>query len=114
MLAVSREREAVGPDKVVAPEQAVVPEADPIRARELARGHLELYLVLLNYVNNWKRLGFTDADVAGDRLVDALVAWGDEDAISARVQEHLDAGAGHVCLQVREQWRRLAGALIGT
>ncbi len=43
-----------------------------------------------------------------------LVAWGDEDAISARVPEHLDAGADHVCLQVREQWRRLAGALIGT
>lgn len=58
---------------------------------------------------------------SGDRLVDALVAWGDEDAISARVQEHVDAGTDHVCLQVihdedglpREQWRRLASALIG-
>jgi probable F420-dependent oxidoreductase len=80
--------------------------------------------VLPNYVNNWKRLGFTDADVAdggSDRLVDALVAWGAEEAISARVQEHVDAGADHVCLQVihdedglpEEQWRRLAGALIG-
>jgi probable F420-dependent oxidoreductase len=117
-------REAVGPGKTVAPEQAVVLETDPNRARELARGHLELYLTLPNYVNNWKRLGLTDDDLldgGSDRLVDALVAWGDEDAIAARVQEHVDAGADHVCLQVIhdedglpvEQWRRLAAALIG-
>ncbi len=120
-----RAREAVGPGKIVAPEQAVVLETDPVRARALARGHLELYLGLPNYVNNWKRLGFTDDDTAdggSDRLVDGLVAWGDEEAIAARVQDHVDAGADHVCLQVIhdedglpvQQWRRLADALIGT
>ena len=56
-----------------------------------------------NYSNNWKRQGFTDDDLAdggSDRLVDALVAWGDEATIAARVQEHRDAGADHVCIQV--------------
>ena len=61
-----------------------------------------LYLALPNYVNNWQRLGFADEtrDGGSDRLVDALVAWGDEDAIAARVPEHLEAGADHVCMQV--------------
>src|SRR3954462_5283161 len=61
------------------------------------------YLGLRNYVNNWKRQGFTDDDIAdggSDRLVDALVVWGDEATIAARVQEHRDAGADHVCIQV--------------
>jgi probable F420-dependent oxidoreductase len=85
-----------------------------------------VYFGLPNYVNNWKRYGFTDADITGggsDRLVDTLVAWGDEDAIAARVRQHRDAGADHVCVQVlteregtesfpREQWRRLAPALL--
>jgi probable F420-dependent oxidoreductase len=112
-------RETVDPGKVVAPEQTVVLETDPGRARALARGFLELYLVLPNYANTWRRLGFTDDDVrdgGSDRLVDALVAWGDEEAVAVRVQEHLDAGADHVCLQVIhdsdgppvEHWRRLA------
>lgn len=116
-------REAVGAGKLVAPEQAVVLEADPDRARALARGHLEMYLRLPNYSNNWKRLGYTDDDLrdgGSDRLVDGLVAWGDDDAIVARVREHLDAGADHVCLQFIhdvdglpvEQWRRMADALI--
>jgi probable F420-dependent oxidoreductase len=116
-------REAIGEDKLLAPEQAVVLESDPVRARELARGHLELYLVLPNYTNNWLRHGFTEDDLRDggtDRLVDALVAWGDEDAIHARVREHHDAGADHVCLQVihggdgppLQEWRRLAGALV--
>ena len=68
--------------------------------------HLEMYLGLPNYTNNWKRIGFTDDDLAdggSDRLVDALVAWGDEDAIVARVQAHRDAGADHVCIQALEQ-----------
>jgi probable F420-dependent oxidoreductase len=116
-------REVVGPDKHVAPEQAVVLEADPQRARALARGHLEFYLGLPNYTNNWKRLGFGDDDLrdgGSDRLVDALVAWGDDATIAARVREHLDAGADHVCLQFIhdvdglpvEQWRRMADVLI--
>src|SRR5262249_56040000 len=84
----------------------------------IARTHMAMYLGLPNYVNNLLRLGFTDADVAAggsDRLVDAIVAWGDPDAIVRRVREHHDAGADHVCLQVLtsdpralpvEEWRR--------
>jgi probable F420-dependent oxidoreductase len=115
-------REILGDGPVLAPEQAVVLETDPARARELARGHLERYLEMPNYTNNWRRLGYTDEDVAApgsDRLVDGLVAWGDEAAIAARVAEHRDAGADHVCIQVIHggeglplaEWRRLAGAL---
>ena len=118
-------REALGPAGLVAPEQAVVLETDAASARAIAREHLAGYLGLPNYSNNWKRIGVTDEDIAdggSDRLVDALVAWGDEDAILARVQEHRDAGADHVCVQVltgdlmapsREEWRRLAPALLG-
>jgi probable F420-dependent oxidoreductase len=80
-------------------------------------------MVAPNYVNNWRRLGMGDEDLldgGSDRLVDALVAWGDESAIAARVQEHRDAGADHVCVQVltdqpaelpRREWRALAPAL---
>jgi probable F420-dependent oxidoreductase len=116
-------RQGVGPDRLVASEQGVVLDTDPERARATARQHLAGYLGLPNYVNNWKRLGYTDDDVAGggsDRLVDALVVWGDEATIATRVQEHRDAGADHVCVQVliddlrgfpRDQWRALAPAL---
>jgi hypothetical protein len=57
---------------------------------------------LPNYVNNWRRLGFGDADFAGggsDKFLDAIVAWGDESAIRKRIQAHWDAGADHVCIQ---------------
>ena len=67
------------------------------------RGHFTIYLTLPNYLNNLRRLGFTDDDFAdggSDRLVDGIVAWGDEAAIARRVQEHFDAGADHVCIQV--------------
>lgn len=113
-------RAAVGPDRLVAPEQGVVLETDPSRAREVARAHLAIYLTLPNYTNNWLRIGFTEEDLAGggsDRLVDALVVWGDESTIRARIDEHRDAGADHVCVQVLiddptihplDQWRRLA------
>jgi len=117
-------REILGPDRLLAPEQGVVFETDPDKARQIARNNMAMYFNLPNYVNNWKRYGFTDEDVAApgsDRLVDAMVAWGDEDAISERVRQHTDAGADHVCIQVmfdregmelpREQWRRLAPAL---
>ena len=108
---------------LVASEQGVVLETDPAKARGIARQHLATYLGLPNYANNWKRQGFTDDDVAGggsDRLVDELVAWGDEEAIATRVRDQRDAGADHVCIQVLtedprefplEQWRRLAPAL---
>jgi probable F420-dependent oxidoreductase len=116
-------REAVGPDALVATEQGVVLETDPERARSIARTNIAGYFGLPNYTNNWKRLGFSDDDIAGggsDRLVDALVAWGNEAAIAARVQEHRDAGASHVCIQVLtdspatlpiEHWRILAPVL---
>ena len=117
-------RQGIG-NGLVASEQGVVLETDPTRAREIARMHLKTYLGLPNYANNWKRQGFTDADIAdggSDRLVDALVAWGDEAAIAARVQEHRAAGADHVCVQVltsdprafpAAEWRALAPALVG-
>jgi probable F420-dependent oxidoreductase len=116
-------RSVVGDDRVVAPEVSVVLETDPERARAAARGFMELYLTLPNYTNNLLRHGFDESDLAdggSDRLVDAIVAWGDEEAIAARVREHLDAGADHVCIQVvggdrttlrLDEWRRLAPAL---
>jgi probable F420-dependent oxidoreductase len=115
-------REIVGPDSLIATEQAVVLESDPATGRAIARNHLAMYLPLPNYNNNLRRLGFGDADFASpgsDRLVDALVAWGDVDAIKTRVTAHRDAGADHVCIQVlradyefpRAEWRELAPAL---
>jgi probable F420-dependent oxidoreductase len=118
-------RAGIGPDGLVASEVGVVLETDPAKAREIARLHLQTYLALPNYANNWKRHGFTDDDIANggsDRLVDALIGWGDEAAIAARVQQHRDAGADHVCVQVLtsdpgalpvDEWRTLAPVLLG-
>jgi probable F420-dependent oxidoreductase len=95
-------REALGPGKLLIPEQAVVLETDPTVARRVARAHMELYLQLPNYVNNLRHLGYGDDDLSAggsDRLVDAIVAWGDESAIATRVAEHLSGGADHVVLQ---------------
>ena len=117
-------RVGIGPDKLVASEQGVVLETDPTKARDIARVHLQTYPGLPNYTNNWKRQGFTDDDLTdggSDRLVDALVVWGDDTTIAARVQAHRDAGADHVCIQVLtdqprafagEQLRALAPALV--
>jgi probable F420-dependent oxidoreductase len=118
-------RAAMGSTGVVAPEIAVVLEPDPVAARAAAREHMGPYLRLPNYTNNLLRHGFEEADLADGgsaRLVDAIVAWGDEEAIARRVAEHHAAGADHVCVQVvgveatalpREVWRRLAPALVG-
>ena len=117
-------RQALGPSSLVLPEQAVALTTDPQLARTLGRGHLAGYLALPNYTNNLRRLGFDDDDFAAggsQRLIDALVAWGDVDAIASRVSEHRDAGANHVCIQVlseeglfpRRAWRDLAPALTG-
>ena len=98
----ARARERLGPGPVLAPEQVVVLETDPERARAIGRQHMAVYLQLPNYVNNLRDLGFAAADFAGggsDRLVDAIAAWGDEAAISTRVREHHDAGADHVAVQ---------------
>jgi probable F420-dependent oxidoreductase len=115
-------REALGPDALLAPEQTVVLEEAADVARAVARAWLARYLQLPNYADNWVRIGFDRADIengGSDRLVDALVAWGDVDAIRAKVDAQRAAGADHVAIQVvtsdpaqlpREQWRRLAAA----
>jgi len=119
----ARTRERIGAGPVVAVEQAVVLDADPARARAVARQHLHGYLGLPNYVNNWLRSGYTEQDVAGagsDRLVDDLVAWGDPGEVGERVRAHYAAGADHVCVQVLggdqpvplAQWAALAGEIL--
>ncbi len=116
-------REILGPDALLAVEQGVVLDDDPATARDTGRHALTHYLDLPNYRNNWFRLGLTEADTengGSDRLVDALIAWGDEAAIASRVAAHRDAGADHVCIQVLgaegsdlplAQWRALAPAV---
>jgi probable F420-dependent oxidoreductase len=113
-------RQVLGDGPLLAPEQAVVLEPHPARARSIARAFLATYLQLPNYTNNLLRLGFTAEDLAdggSDRLVDALVAWGSIDAIHERIADHLRAGADHVCLQAltgdpatlpHNEWRALA------
>ena len=96
-------RKAIGPDALLAVEQAVTLQTDPAKAREVARRHMKRYLELDNYTNNLRRLGWGDADLGNggsDTLVDAIVAWGDERAVQVRVDAHRSAGADHVCLQV--------------
>jgi len=98
----ARAREILGPDRLLAPEQKLVLETDPAKARATARRAMGMYLALPNYRNNLLWLGYEEADFAdggSDRLVDAIVAWGDEQALARRVQEHHDAGADHVCIQ---------------
>jgi probable F420-dependent oxidoreductase len=100
---IARAREIVGPGPLLAPELAVVLDTDPETARATARSYTEGYLTLPNYVNNLLALGFTADDVEGggsDRLVDAVVAWGDAERIAERVRAFRDAGADHVCVQV--------------
>jgi probable F420-dependent oxidoreductase len=117
-------RKTLGDGPLLATEQMVVLDTDPSSARSTARENISRYLALPNYTNNLRGLGFTDADLASpgsDRLVDAIVAWGDPDAIAERVRAHHDAGADHVCVQVlladpaafpRSEWRAIAPALI--
>jgi probable F420-dependent oxidoreductase len=116
-------RAVLGDRPLLCTEQAVLLETDPAKAREIGRAHTAVYVRLPNYQNNLRRLGFTDDDFADggtDRLVDAIVAWGDEDAVVARVRAQFDAGADHVCVQPlaakprdvpADQWRALAPAL---
>lgn len=95
-------RGILGDQSILAPQQAVLLNTDPTVARRLARGYLRFYLALSNYVEHLRTLGFTDEDFGdggSDRLVDTLVAWGDIDAIRARVAAHFDAGADHVAIQ---------------
>jgi len=96
-------RELIGPTVFLAPEHKVVLSTDPDEARRIGRERVEFYLDLRNYVSNWKRLGFTEKDVAkpgSDRLIDAVVAYGTPDDIARRLNQHLEAGADHVAIQV--------------
>lgn len=98
----AKAREIMGPDAWLCPEQMVLLETDTENARLVARKHMAMYLGLPNYQNNMKELGFTDDDFengGSDRIVDAIVAWGDEQAIRARIDAHYEAGATHVCIQ---------------
>jgi probable F420-dependent oxidoreductase len=98
----ARAREELGTEPVLAVEQSVICSTDAAAARTLARAWAAEYLVLPNYANNWRRLGYADelTDGGSDRLIDAGIAWGSPSTIAERVREHLDAGADHVCLQV--------------
>jgi probable F420-dependent oxidoreductase len=118
-------RELLGAGPILAPEQSVVLEQDPERARTIARDHLNSpYMGLPNYTRNWIKHGLGEDDLldrGSDRLIDTVVAWGGPETIAERVGAHHEAGADHVALQVlsddrtrlfRDEWRELAGALI--
>jgi len=95
-------RKILGPDKWLCVEQKVILESDPAKARALARPVAQIYTGLPNYRNNWLRMGLSEADLANggtDRFIDSTFAWGSVDRIRARLQEHFDAGASHVCIQ---------------
>jgi probable F420-dependent oxidoreductase len=116
-------RKILGPQPYLCPEQAVVLETNADKARAIGRAFLGFYLTLPNYANNFLRLGFTESDFkdgGSDRLIDSIIAWGDLPAIRKRIQEHHDAGADHVCVQVltsddksvpTREWKELASAL---
>jgi probable F420-dependent oxidoreductase len=119
-------RQILGPEPLLAPEQKVVLETDPEKAREIARAVFSPHLTQPNYTNNLLRMGFSPDDLAGggsDQIIDAVIAWGDTDAVLDRIAEHHAAGANHVAIQVltageygqgplpRQQWRELAAAL---
>ncbi len=104
----------VGPTVFLAPEHKVVLSTDAEEAREIGRKAVGFYLDLANYLNNWKRLGFTDDDIekpGSDKLIDALVAHGTPEQIAHRLKEHLDTGADHVTIQVLGGWDKLLPTL---
>jgi len=107
-------RNIIGNTVFLAPEHKVVLTTDAEEARAIGRQTVDFYLNLSNYLNNWKRLGFTDDDIAkpgSDKLIDAVVAHGSADAVAKRLTEHLDAGADHVTIQVLGGWDKLLPTL---
>jgi probable F420-dependent oxidoreductase len=107
-------RNILGPTVFLAPEHKVVLARDAEASRKIGRDAVDFYLNLSNYVNNWKRLGFTDDDVAkpgSDRLIDAVVAHGTPDAIAQQLREHVESGADHVAIQVLGGWDNLLPTL---
>lgn len=118
-------RATLGQGPWLLPEQSAILTDDADEARRIGTDWLRGYLAMPNYANNMLRSGFSEDDVTqiSDRLFDALIVWGDEEAILRRVAEHQSAGADHVCVQIltadprafpREQWRRLAAAVAAT
>ena len=117
-------RKELGAGPLLAVEQAAVLSKDPTVARATARKHMKRYLALDNYANNLRRVGWSDADLAGDgsdALVDAIVAWGDAGAIRKRIEMHIANGADHVCVQALRpdltahplaEWRALAPTVL--
>ncbi|MFZ0296764.1 MAG: LLM class F420-dependent oxidoreductase [Candidatus Sulfotelmatobacter sp.] len=117
-------RGILGKGPCLCPEQAVVLETDPTKARKIGRDFLAIYLSLPNYTNNFLRLGFEESDFkngGSDRLIDSIIAWGDLNAVRNRIRAHQTAGADHVCIQVLTanpkqlplaEWRELAPALL--
>ena len=117
-----RARQRLGAGPILAPEVAVVLDTDPASARALARTYAGIYLPLPNYAGNLRTLGYGDDDIGAggsDRLIDAVIPWGDVDTVAARIRQHLQAGADHVCVQVvadystfpLDPYRELAAAL---
>lgn len=117
-------RETMGSGALLAPEIAVVMNEQPDVAKDIANKYMATYTRLPNYANNLKRFGYTDEEISGhaDRLMDAIVPRGSVDVVVARIKEHLDAGADHVCVQVltntpgvlpMKQWKELADAVRG-
>jgi probable F420-dependent oxidoreductase len=116
-------REILGPRAFLAPEQSVIFDADPASARATARSRLRNTFRHPAYIKNLQLLGFTETDFThggSDKLIDSLVVWGDEAAVTRRLREHIEAGADHVAVQVMtdderalpfREWRSLAGAL---
>jgi probable F420-dependent oxidoreductase len=117
-------REILGPGKLLIPHQSVLLEPDPERARAAARPLVTMALTqgAAAYPKAWRDFGYGD-DLADftDRIIDAAVAWGDEEAIAKRIREQLDAGADHVLVSpvaadlrgTVDQLERLAPALLG-
>ena len=106
----ARMRAAIGPDRWLCVQQVAILETDATKARGIARGVLGFYLQLPNYVRTFRNHGFADGDFVdggSDRLIDALIAWGDEKSIRARVRAHYAAGATHVCLAMIPQDERV-------
>ena len=99
-------RAALGPEPCLAVEMTAVLSTDQDEARRIGRAFARHYLALPNYANNLRRLGWSDDDIANDgsdRLIDAVIACGDVEAIASRARAHLDAGADHVCIQLRAE-----------
>jgi probable F420-dependent oxidoreductase len=117
-------RDILGADAFLGVEHAVLFESDPDRARAIAREHLQVYLTSKYNVAKFRRLGYSEAEIAGggsDRIVDDLVFWGDLDTIVEKLRGHVRAGADHVGVQVigvrpgesaMPHWRRLGEALL--